>query len=625
MMSVDQGIIFIILMIAIGMFLWGRWRHDMIAIGALLACVLFGLVDPTAAFDGLGHPAVVTVACVLVLSRTLQNSGAVDVLTHKILPKNAGPTVSIVALTFLAAVLSGFMNNVGALALLMPVALQLANRLELPPGKLLMPLAFASILGGMVTLIGTPPNMIVSGFRAQNENLSGFGMFDFAWVGLPVMFVGVAFIALVGWRLVPRREPVGAGAFDTGAYLTEVRVPEDAKADGMRLSEIEVELDAADAQIVGLIRNEVRLTAPSGERIVRSGDVLVIEADAEALAKMLSGLDLKLEEVERAEEEELEAREEREANPSSKQDEQGAKDEEKQEQEPPEQQDDLALMELVVRPESALSGRSANDIQLRSTHGLNLLAVSREGARSRARLRTLKIRPGDVLLMQGFSGALSNFASEYGCVPLAERGLRIPDRRRAIAATAIMFASLLVAALGWLPASVAFAGGVLASMALRTIQPAQVYRAVDWPVIVLLGALIPVAGALESTGAADLIARLLLEYVVQGHAVAALVVLLIVTMILSDIMNNAATAAVMCPIAIGTAAALGINPDALLMAVAIGASCAFLTPIGHQNNMLILGPGGFRFGDYWKLGLLLEVLVVVVSVPLLLIFWPLNG
>lgn len=618
MMSTDQGVILAILVAAIGMFLWGRWRHDMVAIGALLACVVFGLVEPSAAFDGLGHPAVVTVACVLILSRTLQNSGAVDVLTHKVLPANAGPTLSIVALTFLAAVLSSFMNNVGALALLMPVALQLANRLELPPGKLLMPLAFASILGGMVTLIGTPPNMIVSGFRVQEDGLSGFGMFDFAWVGLPIMLVGVAFIALIGWRLVPKREPIGASGFDTGAYLTEVRVPQDAKADGMRLREIETELDAADAQIVGLIRNEVRLTAPSGGRIVRSGDVLVIEADAEALAKMLSGLGLKLEEVQRAEEEELEAREERETQ-------QAETKEEEKEKEQAERQDDLVLMELVVRPESALSGRSANDIQLRSTHGLNLLAVSREGARSRARLRTLKMRPGDVLLMQGFSGTLRNFASEYGCVPLAERGLHIPDRRRAVAATAIMLASLLVAAMGWLPASVAFAGGVLVSMALRTIQPAQVYHAVDWPVIVLLGALIPVAGALESSGAADLIARLLLEYVVQGHAVAALIVILIVTMTLSDIMNNAATAAVMCPIAIGTASVLGINPDALLMAVAIGASCAFLTPIGHQNNMLILGPGGFRFGDYWKLGLLLEVLVIAGSVPLLLIFWPLNG
>ena len=591
----------------------------MVAVGALLACVVAGLVEPAEAFAGFGHPAVVTVACVLVLSRALQVSGAVDALTRKVLPAEAGPTASIAALTLLSAVLSGFMNNVGALALLMPVAMQLATRLELPPGKVLMPLAFASILGGTTTLIGTPPNLIVSGFRADVEGMSGFGMFDFTWVGLPLMVVGVAFIALLGWRLVPRREHAGAAGFDTGAYLTEVRVPDEAKADGMRLAEIEAELEAADAQIVGLVRNEVRMTAPSGGRLVRAGDILVIEADVEALAKVLSGLGLELEEAEREDDDEdSEAGVEADANDESD----GAEDED---DEPRERSDDVVLMELVVRPESALAGRSASDLQLRSSHGLNLLAVSRDGASSRSRLRTLKMRPGDVLLMQGGSAALTDFASEYGCVPLAERELRIPDRRRAITAAVIMLVAVAVAALGWLPASVSFAGGVLASMALRTVQPVQVYHAVDWPVVVLLAALLPVAGAMQATGTADLVARALLDTLARGDAVIGVVVILVTTMVLTDLMNNAATAAVMAPIGLGAAVQLGVNPDTFLMAVAIGASCAFLTPIGHQNNTLVLGPGGFRFGDYWRMGLPTDLIVIAVAVPLLLLVWPLSG
>lgn len=615
-MTPDQTLILAILAATVGMFLWGRWRHDMVAAGALLACVLAGLVPPASAFAGLGHPAVVTVACVLVLSSGLQRSGAVDALTRHVLPAGAGPTLSIAALCVLAAVLSAFMNNVGALALLMPVAVQIAARLELPPGKVLMPLAFASILGGTTTLIGTPPNLIISGFRANQSGHGGFAMFDFGLAGVPLTLAGLAFIALIGWRLVPARAQPGAAGFDTGAYLTEARVPEGSKAAGMRLREIELELDAADAQIVGLVRNDVKMNAPSGGRIVRANDILVIEAEVGALPGVLSALGLELEEAAAAPAPADSAAGAAPEDTGAPADEGPARRE---------RGDDLVLMELVVRPESALAGRSASELLLRSRYGLNLLAVSRDGARARARLRTLRLRPGDLLLMQGPSDTLAEFAGDFGCVPLAERELRIPDRGKAITASLIMIAAVAVAALGLLPSAVAFAAGVLASMALRTVPPRAVYEAVDWPVIVLLAALLPVAGAMQSTGAADLVARLLLDTLARGDAVIGLALILVTTMVLTDLMNNAATAAVMAPIGMGAAAQLGVNPDTFLMAVAIGASCAFLTPIGHQNNTLILGPGGFRFGDYWRMGLPLDLLVIAVSLPLLLLFWPLNA
>jgi len=512
------------------------------------------------------------------------------------------------------------------MALLMPVAIQMARRLELAPGQVLMPLAFGTILRGMTTLIGTPPNLIVSGFRAQTGGGS-FGMFDFTPVGLAVAAGGVIFVVLLGRWMVPVRQPAGIEGFESGAYITEARVPADSKAVGKALRELEALLDEIDAQIIGIVYNDVRMMAPNPRRTIRAGNILVIEAEAEALSGVLSALGLELEEaVPPTEKDESAASDADGATAGRSKDGQATDGEDEpngENQGKAAPSGEIVLMELVVLPASALAGRSASDILLRTRYGLNLLALSRQGQRLMKRLRAVSIKSGDLLLMQGPPEVIAQFAADNGCVPLAERELRIPNQRKAWEAGLIMVFAIGGAAFGLMPAAVAFAIGVLASMVLRTVPPRAVYEAVDWPVIVLLAALIPVAGAMETSGAAGLIARFLLDNVAQGHVVIVLALILVVTMFLSDLMNNAATAAVMCPIAIGTATALGVNADSFLMAVAIGASCAFLSPIGHQNNTLILGPGGFRFGDYWKFGLLLEILVVAISIPLLLIFWPL--
>lgn len=607
-MTLEQGLILTILAAMIAMFLLGRWRHDMVALGALLACVLAGLVPSAGAFAGFGHPAVITVACVLVLSRALQVSGAVDLVVRKVMPASAGAMLTIGALTAIGAVLSGFMNNVGALALLMPVALQVAARQQLPPGQVLMPLAFGSILGGMTTMVGTPPNLIVSGFRAE-AGLDSFGMFDYTPVGVAVAATGIVFIALAARWLVPARERSGAEEFETGAYITEVRVPADSGAAGLRLVEIERELEQHDTQLLSMVRNNVRVNAPRGNRVIRADDILVLEAEADGLAASLAALGLKLEEDKPAEESASGRK-----NAVTGGDEDDAR---------PGAAEEVSLVEITVLPQSSLVDRSALQLRLRHRYGINLLAISRRGRRSLARLRTMSLKAGDVLLLQGPEDAIAEFAAETGCVPLAARTLRLPDRRKVLLSSLILLGAVGGAAFGLLPAAISFAAGVLATMALRTLPLRAIYESIDWPVIVLLGALIPVAAAMESTGTADLVAQVLLDNLAQGHAIAGLVVLLVVTMTLSDLMNNAATAAVMCPIAIGAASQLGVSPDPYLMAVAVGASCAFLTPIGHQNNTLILGPGGFRFGDYWRLGLPLELLVIAVSVPMLLWVWPL--
>ncbi|SEA92289.1 SLC13 family permease [Rubrimonas cliftonensis] len=626
-MDATQITISAILIATMALFLWGRFRHDAVALASLMACVVAGLVPAADAFAGFGHPAVITVACVLVLSRGLQSTGAVDWLARAVLPREAGRLTSMAALMGLGAVLSGFMNNVGAMALLMPVAVQVAGRHGLPAGRLLMPLSFGTILGGMTTLVGTPPNLIVSGFRAEAGG-GHFAMFDFSPVGAAVALAGVLFVSLIGWRLVPARKSAAGQSFDTGAYLTEVRVPEKSRAVGLTLRAFEQAIEGSDAQVVALVRNEVRMNAPHGGRSLRAGDVVALEADVDGLAEALSVFDIRLEaeegsgaaaekpadgrpEAERAADGDEAAGRGAPAGGDNGAAEDRARDEE------------LVLRELAVLPGSTIVGRSARDLHLRTRYGLNLLAVSRAGRPPRARLRSLRIRSGDLLLMQGPQEVLADFISETGCVPLGERDLRIPDRRKAMVAGAIMLGAVGLVALGLLPAAPAFVLGVLASMLMRTVPPRQVYDAIDWPVIVLLAALLPVAGAMQATGAADLLATGVVGALAQGDAVAALVVVMVITMFLSDVMNNAATAAVMCPIAIGVANSLGADLDAFLMAVAVGASCAFLTPIGHQNNTLILGPGGFRFGDYWRLGLPLEALVVAVSAPLLLIVWPL--
>jgi di/tricarboxylate transporter len=467
------------------------------------------------------------------------------------------------------------MNNVGALALLMPVALQIARRKEVAPGRVLMPLAFSSILGGMTTLIGTPPNLVVSSFRTQGGAAAApFAMFDFAPVGLAVAAAGILFVSLAARFLVPAREEAGLSGFDTASYLTEVVIPEGATAEGMTLAELEAALDGVE--VLALVRNEIRRAAPPLSTVLHAGDILQIEAEPEALSSSLSELGLRLEE---AVEPEPQAR-------------RGGGRRSKKSAEAP------ALLELVVLPGARLSGRSATDIALRTRFGVNLLALSRRGRRTVGRLRDTTLAPGDVLLTQGDPAAIAGFAADYGCAPLAERSLAIPDRRRLLLSVALMVGAIALAAAGIVPAAIAFAAGMLGAMATNVVPPRAVYTAIDWPVIVLLGTLLPVADAVAETGLAALIAATLLAAIPDGDVMLALAVLLVVTMTLSDVVNNAATTAMMCPIALGAARALGVSPDPFLMAVAIGASCAFLTPIGHQNNTLILGPGGFRFGDY---------------------------
>jgi di/tricarboxylate transporter len=594
-MTLDQSFVFAILGGVLVLFAWGRWRYDLTAFAALLAGVLTGVVPMEEAFRGFGHPAVITVAAVLVISRALSNSGAVDLMARFVMPAaHRNRLAHIGVLGGFAAVLSAFMNNVGALALLLPVAVRSASKVGRSPATILMPLSFASILGGLATLIGTPPNIIIATYRAE-VNGESFGMFDFAPVGGVVALAGLLFVTLFGWLLIPkarRAQKPPEELFDIADYMTEAKVPDEASVIGTSIGDVRDLAEKQEAEIIGLIRGERRIFGPSRRWRIAAGDVLVIEAAPEAIDKAVSALGLEL--VGRGEEVSKDLKSE-----------------------------DWALMEVVVAPRSRIERRTAGGLHLRSRYGVNLLAVSREGSPVRSRLRSFRFRVGDVLLVQGNKDELPDMIAELGCLPLAERNLQLGRRKWIWLSIAIFAAAVLSATFGLLTPAVALGAAVAALVLLNIVSPNEAYRSIDWSVIVLLGAMIPIGGAMVATGATGLLATAIHDIASGVSPVVVLVLLLIVTMTLSDVINNAATAVVMAPIAAGIAAEMGASPDPFLMAVAVGASCAFLTPIGHQNNMLIMGPGGYRFGDYWRMGLPLEVLIVAVSIPLILVVWPL--
>ncbi|RIK39846.1 MAG: SLC13 family permease [Chloroflexi bacterium] len=587
-----QAIVFGVLLLVLALFISGRWRYDVVALLALLAVTITGIVPGDEVFAGFGHPAVVTVAAVLVVSRGLQNSGLIEVIARLIARVSDQPMVQMATLVVLVALFSGFMNNVGALALLMPVAIQIAYKRDLPPSRILMPLAFASLLGGMTTLIGTPPNIIIATFRAD-YNAEPFAMFDFLPVGAGLVVVGLVYMLLVGWRLIPQRKGRGAHdeMFAIEDYLTEVLVSDESKLVGKPIREIN-RLAETDVMVVGIVRGRRRRPAPSPYELIAAGDQLIVRADSEELEALVKAAGLEL----------VGSKELAEADLKS---------------------DEVALLEVVVTANSFLEGKTARSLNLRRRFGINLLAIARQGARLGGRLNRTSFRAGDVLLIQAVTDTLPEALATLGILPLAGRELRLGQPRRIALALAIFGGALAATALGLLPVQVSFTAAALVMVIVGLLSLREAYESIDWPIIMLLGGIIPVGQALETTGGAALLADQLLRVANQLAPAVTLVILLVGTMFLSDVVNNAAAALLMAPIAAGLAHGLGVSVDPFLMGVAVGASCAFLTPIGHQSNTLVMGPGGYRFGDYWRMGLPLEALIVIAGVPLILWFWPL--
>ena len=608
-MTFDQIFMLSLLGVVLVLFVWGKLRHDVVAILALLGATLAGHVSMSGAFAGFANPATVTVALVLIVSRGLVNSGAVNIIARRLLPPLKSPTAHVGTVSGVAGALSSFMNNVGALAMLMPAALQSATKAARSPSVLLMPLAFGSILGGLVTLIGTPPNIIIASIREQMTG-QPFTMFDFSPVGGAIAVTGIAFVALIGWRLIPHdltSRTTASELFEIENYITEAKIPADHELIGKELRELDALVREQDAVILGITSGDRRIDPAARRRRLRVDDVLLIEAGPDALNATLSVLNLRPPAPE--------ANSADAADPDTKTAGSGPK---------LLGTPDVAIAEAVVQPRSRLTGRTANELRLRPSFGVNLLAVARQGLPFRGRLGTFRFQTGDILLLEGEPDRLGEIIGTLGCLPLAERSIQGSKIHMAWLSMAIFGAAIGATTTGLMSFPVALAIAVVAMVLINIVPVRELYDGIDWSIVVLLGAMIPVGQAMQSTGTTTVIAEGISALVGDYPAAVALTIVLVLTMTLSDIINNAATAVVMAPIAVGIANTLGVNPDCFLMAVAIGASCAFLTPIGHQNNALIMGPGGYRFGDYWRMGLPLEILIVAVAIPMLLWVWPLN-
>jgi di/tricarboxylate transporter len=592
-MTADQISLLLIIAATMIGFVWGRWRYDVVAGLALLTSVYAGVVSADAAFVGFGHPAVVTVAAVLVIGRALQNAGIVGWLVRILAPSRRTTTMQVAAGSGLTMLLSAMMNNVGALALMLPVTLRNASRAKRPASILLIPLSFASMLGGLITLIGTPPNIVVSGFRHEYTG-APFTMFDFAPVGFVVALAGLAYLSVIGWRLLPHNgiEPNGPGYTNKlAAFVTEVRIPQASPFDGQQVRQIE-ELCDNEITIMLIVRGVERFYAPRPIARLRQGDVLIVEGDPSVWEPLCDGV--RFDPLERRSHDEIAI---------------GSRD--------------VVVAEAVVMPDSTLADRSVRGLRMHDTYGINLLALARSGRPLQSRLKNVHFQVGDVLLLQGESKKLERSAKDLGCLLLAQRGaISAAVRRRVWMPLAIFATAIVGAAFSFVPVPVALVSAAGAMILTGVLSLRDAYDSVEWPIIVLLGALIPIGQAMKSTGTATVIAEHTAAIAGGMPTWGIIAIILVISMWLSDLIHNTPAAVLMAPVAADIASSLQASIDPFLMAVAVGSASAYLTPIGHQSNTLVMAPGGYRFSDFARVGIGLELLIVVVGVPTIMWVWP---
>ena len=584
--------IFVILGVVFALLIWGRIRYDLVAFGALIIAATLGLVPASEVFSGFGHSAVAIIALVLIVSRGLSSSGAIELIASRFINPNRPLPIHIAIIASLAAGLSAIINNVAALALLMPLDIEAAGKAKRAAAKTLMPLSFATILGGMITLIGTPPNIVISEYR-QGVLGEPFGMFDFAPVGLVVAIAGIAFVALFGWRLIPLRtsQSETEKQASTDRYVAELRIGASAIKDAMVVSDLYPDANDNDVHILGLVRSGKRIRGFARKEELRPSDFLVVEGDPKSIEAFMGQAGL-----------EFAGSEKHQGGVVAP---------------------GLMLSEVIVPDGARIDGRTSRSLKLLSRHAVTLLGVSRGGQRFRDRVRLLPIRAGDVLLLLGTPENVDAATEWLGVLPLEGRKTNVVQRSKAGLSIGVFLLAVAVAVLGLMPLSLALGGAVIAYVAFGLVSGREVYTSIEWKVIVLLSSLIPLAEAFEHFGGAELIASQVVHLTAGYPVWVSLVALMVVTMTLSDFLNNVATTLIAAPVAMSIASATDTNPDTYLMTVAVAASCAFLTPIGHKNNTLILGPGGYRFGDYWRMGLPLEIVVLCVSIPTILFVWPL--
>jgi len=607
--TIEQALVYAIIGITLVMLAFEIWRYDLAALTGMILLVLLGTITVDEAFAGFGHPAVVTIAAVLVVSRGLQNTGVTDQVARWMTHVGEGLGLQLAVLCSLIVVSSAFMNNIAALAIFIPVAVRLAMKSDRPTSLYLLPMAFSSHFGGLVTLIGTPTNLIVSGLRMEYLG-DRFGMFAFAPVGLSISVVGVLFITLVGWRLTPRRQGQTDvdEEYEMADYLTEIVVCPGSKLEGLRLRDIPTVTDA-QFWIAAILRNGDRISNPTGAERLRAEDDLLVRGGASDIRQLIYDTGVELREAKPIEEGDGSTKTQQPANLW-------------EDLKARINSDDIDTIEVVVSPDSPMVGKTARTLNLRERYGVNLLAISRSNESLRQPVGSTPFRPGDVLLLQTHHQHLSEALHDLGCLPLAERELNL-EPRNLILGIGIFVAALVTASLNILPVPTAMMSAAIAMVMTGVLNLREAYRSVQWPIVILLGSMLSLGVALEQTGGDQLIANQILKASSFASPAILLVAIMLATMMLSDIVNNAASVVLMASIAVNVARGLGVSLDPFLVAVAVGGACAFLTPVGHEANVLVFDVGGYEFGDYWRLGLPLELLITAVTVPILLLLWPL--
>ncbi len=585
----DQVLLSATLIALLGLFIWGKVRYDALAIGALFVLVVLEIIPANDAFAGFAHPAVITVALVLIISQGLKNSGLTGLVGKLIGTRTFTEFQFLVCLLFIAAILSSFINNIGALAILLPITLNICQKMEWHASKFLMPLAFACILGGMNTAIGTPPNIIISEYKATISS-SGFNFFDFSYVGIVITLLSILFIALLGNKFILLRNTGSKTEhlINLKGYLFEVCVNDGSSAIGMTLYKFKKQA-GEDTEILGIVSESGSVKKVQNNMQIKSGQILVIKTPPDDIGNILDVFGFSIPK-------ELHSFDE----------------------------DDLEEIEVMITPGSRLIGRKYDFFLKLAFEELNLLGLWRKGSKYRTRLTRETFKSGDVLLL-GVRDLdeedVSNKIKHLGLMPLRQRELQtIPSRSRLLKGLIFFSLSIFLVSFNYLSAAAAFLLCVLGFARIKIID-SNFYREIDWPIIVMLAAMIPIGTALQTTGLSDVIAISISEYASNVSLFWILFIILIVTMATTDIINNAATAVIMAPISTGIALELGYAIEPFLMVVAVGASCAFLTPIGHQCNTVVMGPGNYKFTDYWRLGLPMDILIILVSIPMILFVW----
>ena len=585
----DQHLLSITIVSLLGFFIWSKFRYDALAAGALVILIILGVIPANQAFDGFAHPAVITVALVLIISQGLKNSGLTGLVGKVIGGRSFTKFQFLISLLFIAAILSSFINNIGALAILLPITLNICQKMNWHPSRFLMPLAFACILGGMNTTIGTPPNIIISEYKSTISD-SGFNFFDFSYVGLAITVLSIFFISIIGNKFIQLRDDGGSGSslIDLKGYLFEVEVNESSPAIGMTLSAFKKEA-GEDTDVLGIVNETGGVKKVKNNLRIKAGQILVIKTPPDDISSILDVFDFSIPK-------ELHSFDD----------------------------DDLEEIEAMITPGSRLIGRKYEFFLKLAYEELNLLGLWRKGAKYRTRLTRETFKAGDVLLL-GVRDLdeedVTNKIKHLGLMPLMQRELQtIPSRSRLLKGLIFFMVSIILVALNILPTAAAFLLCVLGFARIKIID-SNFYRDIDWPIIIMLAAMIPIGTALQTTGLSDVISSNISLLAADMSLFWLLFLILIITMATTDIINNAATAVIMAPISAGIGLELGYAIEPFLMVVAVGASCAFLTPIGHQCNTVVMGPGNYKFTDYWRLGLPLDMLIIIISIPMILFVW----